>query len=117
MNSQHWSEQVSLLISQRIRQIRQEAGMSQQTLGHALDVSFQQIQKYETGANRISVNRLLQIARALNVDIRCFFDGIATGAKSPSFSTPSVAKRVPRKLGARLSRLRTARLLRSESGS
>ena len=116
MTRTQWPEQVSLLISQRIRQIRQEAGMSQQTLGDAIDVSFQQIQKYETGANRISVNRLLQIARALNVDIRCLFDGVVTGSKLPQFANSSPSKRAPRKVSSRLSRLRAARLARSSSG-
>ena len=85
MKRTDWARQLSLVVAQRIRQVRLDQGVTQQALGKALDVSFQQIQKYETGANRIPVNRLLQIARALDVDVKCFFDGIATGTQSPSF--------------------------------
>ena len=108
-----WPEQVSLLIAQRVRHIRQEIGMSQQALGDALGVSFQQIQKYETGANRISINRLLQIARALNVDIRCFFDGVVTGSKTPEFGNAPSSDRSIRKTRTRMSRLRSNRLGRN----
>ena len=76
---------VDVHVGQRIRQRRWMVGMTQQQLADKVGIKFQQIQKYETGANRIPVNRLLQIARALDVDIKCFFDGIATGTQSPSF--------------------------------
>ena len=60
-----------------IRARRQAAGMSQSTLAEKANVSFQQIQKYECGTNRISFSRLLQIARALEcraADLICVFD-------------------------------------------
>jgi len=50
-------------------------GMSQEKLGDALDLTFQQIQKYEKGANRISASRLQQAAHILQVPISFFFDG------------------------------------------
>lgn len=60
----------------RIRTRRKELGVSQQTLAEACGVSFQQIQKYERGANRISFSRLVEIARALNLPFAFFFEGV-----------------------------------------
>ena len=50
-------------------------GMSQEKLGEALGLTFQQIQKYEKGANRISASRLQQISGALNIPLAYFFKG------------------------------------------
>lgn len=63
-------------IGARIRKRRTELGMTQEQLGHALGVSYQQIQKYETAANRVSAGRLYELARECRVDIAYFFDGI-----------------------------------------
>jgi transcriptional regulator with XRE-family HTH domain len=54
-------------------------GMTQQQLGEAVGIKFQQIQKYETGMNRISASRLWDIANALDVDISFFFEGFEGG--------------------------------------
>lgn len=59
----------------RIRLRRVEQGMSQDELGKRLGVSFQQVQKYEKGVNRVGAHRLSQIATALDVDINFFYDG------------------------------------------
>lgn len=56
----------------RIRQLRWLADLSQHHLAEAVGVRFQQIQKYESGANRISASRLWSVAAALNVDIEVF---------------------------------------------
>ena len=61
-------------IGQKIRELRKTKGMSQMELAERIGLSFQQIQKYEKGINRISVPRLYQIAKALNVDICSFFE-------------------------------------------
>ena len=61
-------------------------GMSQSELGHLLDVSFQQIQKYETGANRVSAGRLQQIAETLQIPIQEFFPG-GSQAHAPGLET------------------------------
>jgi len=50
--------------------------MSQQALGEVLGLSFQQIQKYESGANRIAASRLYDICRSLEVEVSFFFEGI-----------------------------------------
>lgn len=56
-----------LAVGQRIRLRRRQLGLSQSALADALGVSFQQVQKYERGANRVSASRLVDIAAALNV--------------------------------------------------
>ena len=62
-------------LGQRVRLAGLANGMSQSTLGDAVGITFQQIQKYEKGSNRISAGRLSQVATILNVDINYFFDG------------------------------------------
>jgi transcriptional regulator with XRE-family HTH domain len=61
------------VIGQKIRARRLAEGMSQQTLGEKLGVSFQQVQKYEKGTNRVSYSRLMQIAKALGESVTFFF--------------------------------------------
>jgi len=62
-----------------IRRRRRELGMTQQHLGQLVNIKFQQIQKYETGANRVSASRLWEISRALGVPVSYFFEGLANG--------------------------------------
>jgi transcriptional regulator with XRE-family HTH domain len=64
-------------VGKRIRHRRWLVGMTQQQLAEAVGIKFQQIQKYETGANRVSASRLWDIAEALEVDIAFFFDGLS----------------------------------------
>ena len=61
---------------------RQALGMSQTKLGEKIGVVFQQVQRYETGASRISAGRLASIASALGVPITFFFDGLNSAADS-----------------------------------
>lgn len=68
--------QVDLHVGQRLRQRRTLLGMTQQKLADAVGIKFQQIQKYESGANRISASRLWVIARALEVPVSHFFEGL-----------------------------------------
>jgi transcriptional regulator with XRE-family HTH domain len=62
-------------VGQRLRDRRNEMEISQTAVGDALGVTFQQIQKYETGFNRVSSSRLHQLAAILGVDVSYFFDG------------------------------------------
>jgi len=62
-------------IGEKIKEFRKQQGISQIELAERVGLSFQQIQKYEKGITKISVSRLLQIAKALNVDICAFFEG------------------------------------------
>lgn len=67
---------VNLHIGRRLRRRRRILGMTQAALGAALKVHFQQIQKYECAANRISAARLLGIAKALQTPVQYFYDGL-----------------------------------------
>ena len=67
---------VDVHVGQRVRQRRWMLGMTQQQLGDHVGIKFQQIQKYETGANRVSASRLFDIASTLNVPIAFFFEGL-----------------------------------------
>jgi transcriptional regulator with XRE-family HTH domain len=69
---------------------RMIVGMSQEKLGDALGLTFQQVQKYEKGTNRIGASRLQQIAKALGVPIEFFFEG-APHAKSKGVVASDVA--------------------------
>lgn len=82
---------VDVHVGQRIRQRRWLTGMTQQKLAELVGIKFQQIQKYETGANRVSASRLWDIADALSVDISFFFEGLKSDADKAS-ETP---KKVP----------------------
>jgi transcriptional regulator with XRE-family HTH domain len=61
-------------VGTRIRMRRMMLGMSQTTLGNAVDVTFQQIQKYEKGVNRVSASRMQQFAQILHVPVSFFFE-------------------------------------------
>lgn len=63
-------------VGKRLRHRRWLVGMTQQQLGDAVGIKFQQIQKYETGMNRISASRLWDLARVLDVPVAFFFEGI-----------------------------------------
>ncbi|HSF96208.1 MAG TPA: helix-turn-helix transcriptional regulator, partial [Thermohalobaculum sp.] len=67
---------VDIHVGQRVRQRRWMVGMTQQQLGDTVGIKFQQIQKYETGANRISASRMWDIANALEVSVSFFFEGL-----------------------------------------
>jgi transcriptional regulator with XRE-family HTH domain len=68
---------VDVHVGKRIRQRRWLVAMTQQQLGEKVGIKFQQIQKYETGMNRVSASRLWDIAAALGVSVSFFFDGIS----------------------------------------
>ncbi|MEM8579294.1 MAG: helix-turn-helix transcriptional regulator [Pseudomonadota bacterium] len=63
-------------VGKRIRQRRWLIGMTQQKLAETVGIKFQQIQKYETGANRVSASRLWDIGEAMGVPVSFFFEGL-----------------------------------------
>lgn len=67
---------IDLHVGGRIRARRKALGMSQSVLADALGVSFQQTQKYERGANRVSASKLYDVAKSLQVSIGYFFEGL-----------------------------------------
>lgn len=68
---------VDRYVGRRVAEKRIGLGYNQSDLGRALGLTFQQIQKYEKGSNRISSSKLWEMAKFLNVDIRYFFEGLA----------------------------------------
>lgn len=70
-------------VGKRIRHRRWMLGITQQQLADAVGIKFQQIQKYETGMNRVSASRLWDIAAAMEVPVSFFFDGLAVGDDAP----------------------------------
>lgn len=68
---------VDVHVGKRIRHRRWLIGMTQQQLAEQVGIKFQQIQKYETGANRVSASRLWDIAEALDIPVSFFFEGIS----------------------------------------
>lgn len=67
---------IDVHVGRRVRLRRKELGISQERLAVGLDLTFQQIQKYERGSNRISASKLYEIARLLRVPVAFFFDGL-----------------------------------------
>jgi transcriptional regulator with XRE-family HTH domain len=73
---------VDVHVGKRVRHRRWMVGMTQQQLAERVGIKFQQIQKYETGMNRISASRLWDIAAALDAPIGFFFEGLSDAAES-----------------------------------
>jgi len=68
---------VDIHVGKRVRHRRWLVGMTQQQLAEKVGIKFQQVQKYETGMNRVSASRLWDISDALDVPVSFFFDGLA----------------------------------------
>ncbi|MEM5516648.1 helix-turn-helix transcriptional regulator [Henriciella sp. AS95] len=75
-NSGFAASEVDTIVGERIRRRRILSGLTQDQLGEALGVSYQQIQKYETGANRVSAGRLYLLAAELDISPGWFFEGL-----------------------------------------
>lgn len=67
---------IDIHVGRRLRVRRIELGITQEKLGATLRITFQQVQKYENGINRLGASRLFDAARALNVEVGYFFDGL-----------------------------------------
>ena len=74
---------VDVHVGKRIRHRRWMNGTTQQQLAEAVGIKFQQIQKYETGMNRVSASRLWDISNVLNVSISFFFEGLDESGQKP----------------------------------
>ncbi len=85
---------VDVHVGKRVRHRRWMVGMTQQQLGDIVGIKFQQIQKYETGMNRISASRLWDIAQALGVSISFFFEGFE--AEEGSVEAPTAVPETQR---------------------
>jgi transcriptional regulator with XRE-family HTH domain len=80
---------VDLHVGARIRMRRKILGVSQERLADDLGLTFQQVQKYERGANRVSASKLYEIARSLQAPISYFFDGLADPLAAAEQYAPS----------------------------
>jgi transcriptional regulator with XRE-family HTH domain len=78
-------------VGSRVRLRRMLLGLSQEKLGQALGLTFQQVQKYEKGTNRIGASRLQQIAQFLKVDISYLFEGLSGEKQSSGFAEEGTA--------------------------
>ncbi|HTJ65320.1 MAG TPA: helix-turn-helix transcriptional regulator [Alphaproteobacteria bacterium] len=80
---------VDVHVGARVRLRRTLMGMSQEKLGSAVGLTFQQIQKYERGANRIGASRLFEMSRVLEVPVQFFFDDMHTEPESSDYKPMS----------------------------
>ena len=80
---------IDVHVGSRIRLRRTLLGMSQERLGEALGLTFQQVQKYERGVNRVGASRLFDLSRVLDVPISFFFDDMPESLASTYGSNPS----------------------------
>ena len=87
---------VDVHVGARVRTRRLLIGMNQETLANALDLTFQQVQKYEGGANRVSASRLSQIAGVLGVPISYFFNDLDPDGADPSRREVEARERLQR---------------------
>lgn len=88
------TNEIDYYVGKRLRRRRRLLGLTQQSLGDMVGIRFQQIQKYECGANRISAARLFELAEALSVPIQYFYEGLTNQSESiqnsPEFIAPDV---------------------------
>jgi transcriptional regulator with XRE-family HTH domain len=75
----------------RLRKRRQEVGISQERLAESIGLTFQQVQKYERAANRVSASKLWEMSRALSTSIGYFYDGLGEGVEPPGSNLPREA--------------------------
>jgi transcriptional regulator with XRE-family HTH domain len=88
-------DETDQLVARNIRYQRIQRGMSQEAVANELGLTFQQLQKYEKGVNRISIGRLVRIARILNVPLSILLDGVEeTGQTSPVTLTERLSDRL-----------------------
>jgi transcriptional regulator with XRE-family HTH domain len=102
------ADETDLHVGKRLRRRRRLLGMTQQELASQVGVRFQQIQKYECGANRITASRLFDLSRAMNVTVQYFFDGMA-----PANPMPNAANDAEQMEGDILSQKETLELVRA----
>ena len=110
MQAKRRSSQVEKEVSRRIRMRRMQLCISQAELANELGVSFQQVQKYEYGANRISVGRLQQIAEYFNVPVAFFFGPVSGAGKRKGMISNLLESAYALRLSQAFSRIRDKKL-------
>jgi len=89
------TNEIDNYVGKRLRRRRRLLGLTQQNLGEVVGIRFQQIQKYECGANRVSAARLFELAEALGVPVQYFYEGLSerdmfSDNPFPEFMSPDV---------------------------
>ena len=99
------SHPVDVHVRQKLNQLRSLRGMTQTDVADGLNISFQQVQKYELGRNRISASKLFELSHILKVAPSYFFDGLESGAASPQVLDEEATK-----IASMLTRIKDDRL-------
>lgn len=81
---------VDVHVGTRIRLRRKTSKMSQEQLGEQLGITFQQVQKYERGTNRVGAGRLWDISKVLDVPVQYFYDGLPDGVAGEHSEPPEI---------------------------
>ena len=87
-------DDIDIHVGKRLRRRRRLMGMTQQNLGDAIGTRFQQVQKYECGANRLTASRLHRIATALRVPASYFFEGLPDSVPSATNTNDEISNDV-----------------------
>lgn len=87
-------DEVNAAIGGSLRKLRKQRGMSLEAVGNVIGMTYQQVQKYETGRNRISARNLYVLARFFEVDITAFFSGMTT--EPPELEIAAIAAKLDR---------------------
>lgn len=85
---EHGPNPVDRHVGLRIRLRRKELGISQERLADSIGLTFQQVQKYERAANRVSASKLWEMSRALSTNIAYFYEGLPAGPELPGANLP-----------------------------
>jgi transcriptional regulator with XRE-family HTH domain len=121
MASKKQPNPIDIHVGSRVRLRRMMLGMSQEKLGESLGITFQQIQKYEKGTNRIGASRIQHISRVLSVPVSFFFDGApgmnseqprVTDAEPPNYLVDFLATTDGIQLNKAFVRIKDAKLRR-----
>jgi transcriptional regulator with XRE-family HTH domain len=104
---------IDIHVGMRLRLARTQAGFSQTAVADQVGITFQQIQKYEKGTNRIGASRLLQLARVLGIDVGFFFEGTDEIGDNYAGETQSFPAPIDLQLAKQLGKAKNARLKRA----
>lgn len=88
------TNEIDFHVGKRIRRRRRLLGLTQQQLAESVGIRFQQIQKYESGANRVSASRLYEIAEALDAPVQYFYEGLESSGVESAVDGDGVASDV-----------------------
>jgi transcriptional regulator with XRE-family HTH domain len=107
------ADEIDGVVGDNIRLLRLDRRMSQETLAERIGVTFQQVQKYEKGANRVGASRLWRIAAVFEVPVGQLYTGLDAPTKQVRSPLRMIAKRDPLKLLAAFDKIKDPRMRRS----